>query len=60
VLTVVGLLVESGVLEAAKDADEHALAWHAYVWDPWFALWGITFTVAMWLSRNQRLPESSA
>ena len=51
VLTVVGLLVQAGVIEAADDADEHALAWHAFVWDPWFALWGVAFIVAMWRSR---------
>jgi Protein of unknown function (DUF3995) len=51
VLTVAGLLVEAGVIEAADDADEHAIAWHAYFWDPWFALWGGAFTVAMWRSR---------
>jgi Protein of unknown function (DUF3995) len=52
VLTVAGLLVEAGVLEAADDADEHALAWHTYFWDPWFALWGAAFTVAMWCSQQ--------
>ena len=35
------------------DADEHAIAWHAYFWDPWFLLWGVAFTVAMWRSRPQ-------
>ena len=51
VLTVAGLLVESGVLDRAADADEHALAWHANFWDPWFAVWGAAFAVAMWRSR---------
>ena len=40
VLTVVGLLVEADVIDAADDADERAIAWHAFFWDPWFALWG--------------------
>ena len=48
VLTVVGLLVEAGVIDAADDADERAIAWHAFFWDPWFALWGVAFMVAMW------------
>jgi Protein of unknown function (DUF3995) len=52
VLTLAGLLVEAGVLEAADDADERALAWHAYLWDPWFALWGAAFVVTMWRSRQ--------
>jgi Protein of unknown function (DUF3995) len=53
VLTVAGVLVQAGVIDAADDADEHAIAWHAYFWDPWFALWGGAFTVAMWRSRPQ-------
>ena len=53
VLTVVGLLVEAGVIDAADDADERAIAWHAFFWDPWFALWGGAFTVTMWRSRPQ-------
>ena len=51
VLTVAGLLVEAGVVEPAADADDHALAWHAYLWDPWFALWGAAFVVTMWRTR---------
>ena len=54
VLTVAGLLVEAGALETADDADEHALAWHAYLWDPWFALWGAAFVVTMRRSRPDR------
>jgi len=50
-LTGAGLLVESGVLDRAADADEHALAWHAYFWDPWFAVWGAALAAAMWRSR---------
>lgn len=33
-------------------ADATALAWHAYVWDPWFAIWGLAFVVALWRSRS--------
>ena len=51
VLTVAGLLVEAGVIDAADDADEHAIAWYAFFWDPWFLLWGVAFAVAMWRSR---------
>jgi Protein of unknown function (DUF3995) len=54
VLSVAGLLVEAGVVDAADDADERALAWHAFFWDPWFALWGAAFAVAMWRSRRPR------
>lgn len=51
-LTGAGLLIEAGVIDAADDADEHALAWHTYFWDPWFLFWGSAFTVAMWRSRE--------
>jgi hypothetical protein len=53
VLSIAGLLVQAGVLDATDDADERALAWHAYLWDPWFALWGAAFAAAMWQSRLQ-------
>jgi amino acid transporter len=59
VLTVAGLLVESGVVEAADDADKRALAWHAFFWDPWFALWGAAFVVAMWCSRPHASEETA-
>ena len=35
VLTTAGLLLQSGVVSAAADADQTALRWHAYLWDPW-------------------------
>ena len=50
-LTAVGLAVQAGVVEAAADADDRALAWHAYLWDPWFLLWGVAFAVALRRSR---------
>ena len=55
-LTVVGLLVQAGVIDASGDADTGALAWHAYVWDPWFALWGTAFLIALWRSRLRPHP----
>lgn len=54
VLTLVGLLIEAGVIEAADDADDRAIAWHAYFWDPWFLLWGLAFAAALWLTRPPR------
>ena len=56
---VAGLLVEAGVIDAADDADEHAIAWHAFFWDPWFLLWGVAVTVAMWRSRPRASDEHS-
>ncbi len=53
VLTTAGLLVTTGVLDAADDVDQRALTWHTFLWDPWFALWGAAFTVAMWRSRHR-------
>ncbi len=36
--TFVGLLVQADILHA-QDADQNALLWHTYLWDPWFLLW---------------------
>jgi hypothetical protein len=49
-LTVVGLLVQADVVHAAATADRRALAWHTYLWDPWFLIWGLLVVVALWLS----------
>ena len=51
VLTASGLLVQAGVIKAAADADRLALKWHAYLWDPWFLIWGIFVFLALWRSR---------
>ena len=51
VYTGVGLLVEAEVLRASPGADRHAMAWHTYLWDPWFLLWGLLVTVALLYSR---------
>lgn len=51
VLAGVGLLIEAGLVDPATDADDTALAWHTYVWDPWFAAWGAAFTLTMWRTR---------
>jgi hypothetical protein len=58
VLTIMGLLVQAGIVKASADADSTALAWHAYIWDPWFGLWGIAFVVALWRSRQGDRPTS--
>lgn len=52
VLTGAGLLVQSGVIAPAASADHRALAWHAYLWDPWFLLWGVLVTAALVRSRK--------
>lgn len=53
VLTLVGLLVQASVIPIEPDADQAALAWHAYVWDPWFLLWGLALGSALWRSRTR-------
>jgi hypothetical protein len=53
VLTVAGLLVQARVIEPSADADTAALAWHAYFWDPWLALWGALMVVALRCSRGR-------
>jgi len=51
VWTSVGLLVQAGVLHST-DADPRALAWHTYLWDPWFLVWGLLLTTALVLRRR--------
>lgn len=53
-LTGVGLLVQSDLLEAGPDADQRGLVWHTYLWDPWFLLWGLAFIVGLGLTRRRR------
>lgn len=57
VLTGAGLLVQSGLIAPAAGADHRALAWHAYLWDPWFLLWGVLVTAALVRSRHQKRTE---
>jgi Protein of unknown function (DUF3995) len=50
-LTAVGLLVQAGLIGTPANADHRALAWHAYLWDPWFLVWGVLATAALLRSR---------
>lgn len=52
VLTLGGLLVQADVVHADATADHRALAWHSWLWDPWFLLWGLLLGAA--LVRHQR------
>ncbi len=54
ILTVVGLLVEARIIAAGSHADHLALRWHAYLWDPWFLLWGLLVLGAMFRSHAAR------
>jgi integrase len=49
--TASGLLIQAGVIKTAAHADRLALKWHAYLWDPWFLIWGIFVFLALWRSR---------
>ncbi len=54
VLTAIGLLVQAGVVAASARADQTALRWHAYLWDPWFLLWGALLAAGLWRSRPHK------
>jgi hypothetical protein len=47
VLSVAGWLVRAGIVHASAHADRRALAWHAYLWDPWFLVWGLLIAAAL-------------
>ena len=47
VLTSVGLLLQGGVFSIPADADHRALRWHAFLWDPWFLVWGVALATAL-------------
>lgn len=57
VLTSVGLLVQANLIHPAVGADRHALAWHAYFWDPWFLGWGVLVTLALARSRHRPMSQ---
>lgn len=54
VLTATGLLVQAGVVRGGPHADHRALAWHAYLWDPWFFVWGLLVVVALRRGRSRK------
>ena len=51
VQTSVGLLVQAGAIHASMKADHRALAWHAYLWDPWFLVWGLLVAASLITAR---------
>jgi hypothetical protein len=52
-LTVGGLLVETGLVDPPDTADRHAITWHALLWDPWTAVWGLALALALWCTRRR-------
>jgi len=60
-LTSVGLLVQVGAIATDASANHRALAWHAYLWDPWFLVWGLLSLTALLASRSvpdRRMPQA--
>lgn len=47
ILTSVGLLVQARVIHPSVHADTRALAWHAFLWDPWFLILGLAVALAV-------------
>jgi hypothetical protein len=47
VLSIAGWLVQAGVIHAGVHADHRALRWHAFLWDPWFLVWGLLIVFAL-------------
>jgi hypothetical protein len=40
VLTLIGLLLQAEIVHASAHANHKSLRWHAFLWDPWFLVWG--------------------
>ena len=53
-LTAAGVAVQAGLVAAGHDADRKALAWHAYLWDPWFLVTGVLVLAALCTGRAVR------
>ena len=54
VQTAVSQAVLVGFIDMSSAADHRALAWHTYLWDPWFLIWGLLVTAALLRSRHHR------
>lgn len=53
--TAAAQLVYAGVLDdAATSADDHRLFWRAFIWDPWFLIWGLLAAAALLYARRHR------
>lgn len=55
VLTGAGLLIQAKVVHTGPGANRRALAWHAYLWDPWFLLWGVLVSAALVRARSRHV-----
>ena len=52
--TLAGLLLQVGIFQRGRTADQRALVWHAYLWDPWFLVWGLLVIIALGLTATYR------
>lgn len=41
------------VIASSASAGHRALAWHPYLWDPWFLVWGLLVTAALLRTRRR-------
>ena len=57
VLSITGWLIQLGVVSAAAHADHLALRWHAFLWDPWFLVWGLLLAAGLAGSRQSDSPR---
>jgi hypothetical protein len=60
VLTGAGLLIQLGIVHPGASADHRALAWHAFLWDPWFLVWGLAVAAAIHSARGAPSPPVGA
>ena len=52
VLSITGWLIQLDVVSATANADHQALRWRAYLWDPWFLVWGLLLAAGLASSRQ--------
>jgi Protein of unknown function (DUF3995) len=55
VLSITGWLVQLDIVSPAANADHKALRWHAFLWDPWFLVWGLLLAAGLARSRQSRV-----
>ena len=54
VLSITGWLVQLDIVSPAANADHKALRWHAYLWEPWFLVWGLLLATGLARSADRR------
>jgi len=54
VSTAASLLAWLGVFPVSPGDDHGALAWHVFLWGPWFLIWGLLIVAALLRGRHHR------